>query len=168
MINTFTQTARSERCAYYGNVTVGRDVTVPELQQAYHAVVLVGTHHLGAPGVLGKVCRVIPHWDLGKSVWVRCFWVPCYHGKLFPALGQLRCPKACPKPLQGVCAGAWHRVQVSETSPYAGQCLFQPAMDLSLLVSPQLVMLCLGARISNLALEPRMMRWMKPLCLGCV
>lgn len=69
MINTFTQTAHSERCSYYGNVTVGRDVTVPELQQAYHAVVLVGTHSLSAPGVLGKVCRVIFHWDLGKSVW---------------------------------------------------------------------------------------------------
>lgn len=41
MINTFTHTARSDRCAYYGNVTVGRDVTVGELQQAYHAVVLV-------------------------------------------------------------------------------------------------------------------------------
>lgn len=41
VINTFTQTARSERCAYYGNVAVGRDVTVGELRQAYHAVVLV-------------------------------------------------------------------------------------------------------------------------------
>ncbi|XP_059720269.1 NADPH:adrenodoxin oxidoreductase, mitochondrial isoform X2 [Haemorhous mexicanus] len=40
VINTFTQTAHSERCSYYGNVTVGRDVTVPELRQAYHAVVL--------------------------------------------------------------------------------------------------------------------------------
>uniref|UniRef100_A0A8C3J1R9 NADPH:adrenodoxin oxidoreductase, mitochondrial n=1 Tax=Calidris pygmaea TaxID=425635 RepID=A0A8C3J1R9_9CHAR len=41
VINAFTQTARSERCAYYGNVTVGRDVTVAELRQAYHAVVLL-------------------------------------------------------------------------------------------------------------------------------
>lgn len=50
MINTFTHTARSDRCAYYGNVTVGRDVTVGELQQAYHAVVLVsrggGSHRV--------------------------------------------------------------------------------------------------------------------------
>ncbi|XP_066242964.1 NADPH:adrenodoxin oxidoreductase, mitochondrial [Saccopteryx leptura] len=40
VINTFTQTARSDRCAFHGNVVVGRDVTVPELQEAYHAVVL--------------------------------------------------------------------------------------------------------------------------------
>ncbi|KAM4822724.1 NADPH:adrenodoxin oxidoreductase, mitochondrial isoform X1 [Urocitellus parryii] len=40
VINTFTQTARSDRCAFRGNVMVGKDVTVPELQGAYHAVVL--------------------------------------------------------------------------------------------------------------------------------
>uniref|UniRef100_A0A4W2CK07 NADPH:adrenodoxin oxidoreductase, mitochondrial n=1 Tax=Bos indicus x Bos taurus TaxID=30522 RepID=A0A4W2CK07_BOBOX len=41
VINTFTQTARSDRCAFYGNVEVGRDVTVQELRDAYHAVVLL-------------------------------------------------------------------------------------------------------------------------------
>ncbi|XP_041491858.1 NADPH:adrenodoxin oxidoreductase, mitochondrial isoform X1 [Microtus oregoni] len=40
VINTFTQTARSDRCSFRGNVEVGRDVSVPELQEAYHAVVL--------------------------------------------------------------------------------------------------------------------------------
>ncbi|XP_059527120.1 NADPH:adrenodoxin oxidoreductase, mitochondrial isoform X2 [Myotis daubentonii] len=40
VIHTFTQTALSERCAFHGNVVVGRDVTVPELREAYHAVVL--------------------------------------------------------------------------------------------------------------------------------
>ncbi|XP_009979913.1 PREDICTED: NADPH:adrenodoxin oxidoreductase, mitochondrial, partial [Tauraco erythrolophus] len=54
VINAFTQTARSERCAYYGNVAVGRDVTVAELQQAYHAVVLSygaeDNRVLGIPG----------------------------------------------------------------------------------------------------------------------
>ncbi|XP_030390342.1 NADPH:adrenodoxin oxidoreductase, mitochondrial isoform X3 [Gopherus evgoodei] len=40
VINTFTQTAHSDRCAYYGNVTIGKDVMVKELQRAYHAVVL--------------------------------------------------------------------------------------------------------------------------------
>lgn len=73
MINTFTQTAHSERCAYYGNVTVGRDVTVAELQQAYHAVVLVGTEPQSSPEVMGKVCRVIACQDLGKRVWMRWF-----------------------------------------------------------------------------------------------
>lgn len=43
VINTFTQTAHSDRCAFHGNVVVGRDVTVPELREAYHAVVLVST-----------------------------------------------------------------------------------------------------------------------------
>ncbi|XP_012893104.1 PREDICTED: NADPH:adrenodoxin oxidoreductase, mitochondrial isoform X2 [Dipodomys ordii] len=41
VVHTFTQTARSDRCAFWGNVSVGRDVTVPELQEAYHAVVLL-------------------------------------------------------------------------------------------------------------------------------
>ncbi|NXS95671.1 ADRO protein, partial [Jacana jacana] len=54
VINTFTQTAHSERCAYYGNVTVGRDITVAELRQAYHAVVLSygaeDNRVLGIPG----------------------------------------------------------------------------------------------------------------------
>ncbi|XP_003786199.1 NADPH:adrenodoxin oxidoreductase, mitochondrial [Otolemur garnettii] len=54
VINTFTQTAHSDRCAFWGNVEVGRDVTVPELQEAYHAVVLsygAEDHQpLGIPG----------------------------------------------------------------------------------------------------------------------
>ncbi|XP_068769524.1 NADPH:adrenodoxin oxidoreductase, mitochondrial isoform X2 [Struthio camelus] len=54
VINTFTHTARSDRCAYYGNVAVGRDVTVGELRQAYHAVVLSygaeDNRILGIPG----------------------------------------------------------------------------------------------------------------------
>ncbi|XP_045744468.1 NADPH:adrenodoxin oxidoreductase, mitochondrial isoform X2 [Mirounga angustirostris] len=41
VINTFTQTARSDRCAFRGNVAVGRDVAVSELRAAYHAVVLL-------------------------------------------------------------------------------------------------------------------------------
>ncbi|XP_025715792.1 NADPH:adrenodoxin oxidoreductase, mitochondrial isoform X2 [Callorhinus ursinus] len=40
VINTFTQTARLDRCAFRGNVVVGRDVAVSELRAAYHAVVL--------------------------------------------------------------------------------------------------------------------------------
>uniref|UniRef100_A0A8C5R3X6 NADPH:adrenodoxin oxidoreductase, mitochondrial n=1 Tax=Leptobrachium leishanense TaxID=445787 RepID=A0A8C5R3X6_9ANUR len=54
VINTFTQTARSERCGFFGNVTVGKDVTVEELQAAYHAVVLSygaeDKRELGIPG----------------------------------------------------------------------------------------------------------------------
>ncbi|XP_064179355.1 NADPH:adrenodoxin oxidoreductase, mitochondrial isoform X4 [Anguilla rostrata] len=54
VINTFTQTAQHERCSFHGNVTVGKDVSVEELQQAYHAVVLSygaeGNRTLGVPG----------------------------------------------------------------------------------------------------------------------
>ncbi|XP_035696059.1 NADPH:adrenodoxin oxidoreductase, mitochondrial-like [Branchiostoma floridae] len=40
VINTFTNTASNERCSFLGNVTVGRDVTVAELRQAYDAVIM--------------------------------------------------------------------------------------------------------------------------------
>ncbi|XP_054455134.1 NADPH:adrenodoxin oxidoreductase, mitochondrial [Anoplopoma fimbria] len=54
VINTFTQTARHSRCSFYGNVDVGRDVSVEELRQAYHAVVLSygaeGSRSMGVPG----------------------------------------------------------------------------------------------------------------------
>ncbi|CAB1338170.1 unnamed protein product [Coregonus sp. 'balchen'] len=54
VINTFTQTAQHARCSFHGNVTVGKDVTVEELQEAYHAVVLSygaeGNRTMGVPG----------------------------------------------------------------------------------------------------------------------
>ncbi|KAI4790376.1 hypothetical protein KUCAC02_034681, partial [Chaenocephalus aceratus] len=54
VINAFTQTARHERCSFYGNVNVGKDLSVAELQEAYHAVVLSygaeGNRRMGVPG----------------------------------------------------------------------------------------------------------------------
>ncbi|KAM4524333.1 NADPH:adrenodoxin oxidoreductase, mitochondrial [Odontesthes bonariensis] len=54
VMNTFTQTAKHSRCGFYGNVNVGSDVSVSELQQAYHAVVLSygaeGNKSVGVPG----------------------------------------------------------------------------------------------------------------------
>uniref|UniRef100_A0A6Q2YPD0 FAD/NAD(P)-binding domain-containing protein n=1 Tax=Esox lucius TaxID=8010 RepID=A0A6Q2YPD0_ESOLU len=54
VMNTFTQTAQHARCSFHGNVSVGKDVTVQELQEAYHAVVLSygaeGNRTLGVPG----------------------------------------------------------------------------------------------------------------------
>ncbi len=41
VINTFTQTARNPRCNFFGNVTVGRDISLNQLQEAYTAVILV-------------------------------------------------------------------------------------------------------------------------------
>lgn len=40
VIHTFTQTAKNDRCSFIGNVTVGQDVTVEQLRQAYSAVIL--------------------------------------------------------------------------------------------------------------------------------
>ncbi|XP_006869658.1 PREDICTED: NADPH:adrenodoxin oxidoreductase, mitochondrial [Chrysochloris asiatica] len=55
VIHTFTQTAHSDRCAFRGNVVVGRDVTVPELREAYHAVVLsYGAEDHQALGIPGE------------------------------------------------------------------------------------------------------------------
>lgn len=54
VINTFTQTAKNARCGFYGNVDVGKDVSVAELQRAYHAVILSygaeGNRSVGVPG----------------------------------------------------------------------------------------------------------------------
>lgn len=75
MINTFTQTARSERCAYYGNVTVGRDVTVGELQQAYHAVVLVSEE--GGRGVSGRAIARRADWCFSAEPCTRRLFCVC-------------------------------------------------------------------------------------------
>lgn len=54
VINTFTQTGNNERCSFVGNVTVGQDITVKELQKCYTAVVLAygadDDRTLGIPG----------------------------------------------------------------------------------------------------------------------
>ncbi|XP_069510955.1 NADPH:adrenodoxin oxidoreductase, mitochondrial [Ambystoma mexicanum] len=54
VINSFTQTAQSGRFAFFGNVVVGRDLTMEELKEAYHAVVLSygaeDNRVLGIPG----------------------------------------------------------------------------------------------------------------------
>uniref|UniRef100_A0A3P9HFF7 NADPH:adrenodoxin oxidoreductase, mitochondrial n=1 Tax=Oryzias latipes TaxID=8090 RepID=A0A3P9HFF7_ORYLA len=54
VINTFTQTAKHSRCGFYGNVNVGKDVSVAELLRSYHAVVLSygaeGNRSVGVPG----------------------------------------------------------------------------------------------------------------------
>ncbi|XP_061912257.1 NADPH:adrenodoxin oxidoreductase, mitochondrial isoform X1 [Entelurus aequoreus] len=54
VINTFTQTGKNARCSFYGNVNIGKDVSVKELQQAYHAVILSygaeGNRSMGIPG----------------------------------------------------------------------------------------------------------------------
>ena len=45
-IKSFTQTAASPRYTFLGNVEVGRHITLDQLRQCYHAVVLVGAADL--------------------------------------------------------------------------------------------------------------------------
>jgi hypothetical protein len=42
VINTFTKTAKSPQLRFTGNVTLGRDLSLQELRDACHAVLLVG------------------------------------------------------------------------------------------------------------------------------
>jgi hypothetical protein len=58
VINTFTKTAKSPQLRFVGNVTMGRDLSLKELRDAYHAVVLVCTFAHRAPLFTTK------HWCL--------------------------------------------------------------------------------------------------------
>ena len=53
-INGYTKTAQSDRFTFFGNINVGKDLTLQELCNAYHAVVLCtgaqGERRLGIPG----------------------------------------------------------------------------------------------------------------------
>ncbi|CAG5135645.1 unnamed protein product [Candidula unifasciata] len=54
VIHTFTNTAKNERCNFFGNVEVGRDVSLKDLRDAYSAVILCygasANRTLGIPG----------------------------------------------------------------------------------------------------------------------
>lgn len=41
VINTFTKTAKSPQVRFFGNVSLGMDIALKDLQNAYHAVLLV-------------------------------------------------------------------------------------------------------------------------------
>lgn len=41
VINTFTKTAQNPRVNFFGNVMLGKDVSMKQLLHSYHAVVLV-------------------------------------------------------------------------------------------------------------------------------
>lgn len=43
VINTFTKTAHNPRVKFYGNVSLGKDISLQDLQNAYHIVVLVSS-----------------------------------------------------------------------------------------------------------------------------
>ncbi|XP_042309383.1 NADPH:adrenodoxin oxidoreductase, mitochondrial isoform X2 [Sceloporus undulatus] len=62
VINAFTQTAHSDRCTYSGNVTVGKDITIKELQKAYHAVVLL------KPDLSSETAVVLGHGNVALDV----------------------------------------------------------------------------------------------------
>eukprot|EP00897_Mesotaenium_endlicherianum_P002229 jgi/Mesen1/2033/ME000148S01135 len=52
--NQFTRVASGDRCNFFGNVTLGADVSLAELRQLYHGVILAygaeGDRTLGIPG----------------------------------------------------------------------------------------------------------------------
>ncbi|PIN19888.1 Ferredoxin/adrenodoxin reductase [Handroanthus impetiginosus] len=52
--NQFSRVARNERCSFFGNVSLGSSVTLPELRELYNAVVLAygaeSDRSLGIPG----------------------------------------------------------------------------------------------------------------------
>lgn len=54
MVNQFTRVAQHERCTFFGNVTLGSSVTLPELRELYDVVVLAygaeSDRVLGIPG----------------------------------------------------------------------------------------------------------------------
>ncbi|KAM9426570.1 NADPH:adrenodoxin oxidoreductase, mitochondrial [Pholidichthys leucotaenia] len=85
VINTFSQTARHARCRFYGNVTVGKDVSIGELQQAYHAIVL-------SYGAEGNRSMGVPGEDLG-GVYAAKDFVGWYNG--LPSCRQLSPDLSC-------------------------------------------------------------------------
>lgn len=40
VINTFTKTAENPRFSFFGNVALGRDISLQQLRESYHAVLL--------------------------------------------------------------------------------------------------------------------------------
>uniref|UniRef100_A0A0E0CJ56 NADPH:adrenodoxin oxidoreductase, mitochondrial n=1 Tax=Oryza meridionalis TaxID=40149 RepID=A0A0E0CJ56_9ORYZ len=54
VVNQFSRVAANDRCQYYGNVTLGRDVSLSELRKTYDVVVLAygaeSDRSLGIPG----------------------------------------------------------------------------------------------------------------------
>ncbi|CAI5700852.1 hypothetical protein KXD40_005770 [Peronospora effusa] len=72
VINDFHKVAADTRFRFLGNVRVGEDVTLAEIQQHYHAVVLAygaaGDHKLGVPGEILKgvmSARTLVNWYNG-------------------------------------------------------------------------------------------------------
>ncbi|WCJ42512.1 NADPH:adrenodoxin oxidoreductase mitochondrial [Euphorbia peplus] len=54
VINQFSRVMQHDRCSFFGNVTLGSSISLPELRQLYHAVVLAygaeSDRSLGIPG----------------------------------------------------------------------------------------------------------------------
>lgn len=46
VINTFTKTAENPRVKFLGNINLGTDISLDQLKEAYHIVLLVSIHFL--------------------------------------------------------------------------------------------------------------------------
>ncbi|CAN9508947.1 unnamed protein product [Ophioblennius macclurei] len=122
VINTFTQTANHARCNFYGNVNVGKDVSMDELRRAYHAIVLSygaeGNRSLGVPGE-----------DL-PGVYSAKDFVGWYNG--LPSCRELTPDLSCDTAVilgQGNVALDVARILLAPTSMLKSTDITQPALD---------------------------------------
>ncbi|GMQ09694.1 hypothetical protein CsSME_00052972 [Camellia sinensis var. sinensis] len=55
--NQFSRVAQNERCSFFGNVSLGSSVSLSELREMYHVVVLAyGAESDRVLGIAGEVC----------------------------------------------------------------------------------------------------------------
>ncbi|KAJ7987855.1 hypothetical protein DPEC_G00330890 [Dallia pectoralis] len=122
VINTFTQTAQHARCSFHGNVSVGKDVSVQELQEAYHAVVL-------SYGAEGNMTMGVPGEDL-PGVYSAKDFVGWYNG--LPRNRDLRPDLMCETAVilgQGNVALDVARILLSPVDILKNTDITQPALD---------------------------------------
>ena len=79
VINTFTKTAKSPKLRFVGNVKLGQDLSLQELRDAYHAVVLVGrtNNTFGYNDNLRYNCPATDNLSLIQLI-------PCWHLEVIP------------------------------------------------------------------------------------
>ncbi|ONK65665.1 uncharacterized protein A4U43_C07F39420 [Asparagus officinalis] len=78
VVNQFTRVATNERCSFYGNVSLGNSVSLPELRQIYDIVVLAyGAESDRSLGVLGEDLRGI--YSAREFVWWYNGHPDCYN-----------------------------------------------------------------------------------------
>ncbi|KAF5459018.1 hypothetical protein F2P56_023009 [Juglans regia] len=71
VVNQFSRAAQHERCSFFGNVTLGSSLSLAELRELYHVVVLAygaeSDRVLGIPGELGNLFGGIMDIQIAKT-----------------------------------------------------------------------------------------------------